>query len=489
MTDDITSLFDNATPAPTADHREQVWQRLMADANASPDSSTVAGVRTMAPPTQIAATAGVGGTFELEAISAEVIPLPKRRPIYLALAAASILSVSVAGIAANNRSAHVRIQPSQPSEVATTTAIATTLPPTTPPATTVPASTAPASTVPPTSAVTTTVAVTTTAPAATTTAPTTVVPKTTSTAVSPTSTLTFDAATLGKAKGTVVATFDGAVVGDIYTRLSRTPEGGIYYAGFSADRNSFFVQFFADGPLPSARFDVPATFLRKSAKGANVYDGWVAGPERVLYGMKWADDGKSVTDLVAMPTTGANAGSVVITKPVSGSTGCGRSIKGMSCTGFTVTQPWVDTTGRPTGKSYPDMPKIDVPDDRTEAIFSTMLTNDAIEFPLGAQKDRPITISNLRTWANATDLATPLGAQFHLARRNDVDTCVIGNVGWENSNRSFALCVATDGDITTTTFGTPMSSLPGGTLAVSTANAYFTVEPSGARFNLIRYDF
>lgn len=40
-----------------------------------------------------------------------------------------------------------------------------------------------------------------------------------------------------------------------------------------------------------------------------------------------------------------------------------------------------------------------------------------------------------------------------------------------------------------TVIGTALSSLPGGTLEVTSETAVYTVEPSGKRFNLVRYDF
>jgi hypothetical protein len=312
-------------------------------------------------------------------------------------------------------------------------------------------------------------------------APTTSVP-------SKQSSIVFDAMTLGPSHGTVLATFDGAAIGEFESGLGRTPEGGIYYAGYTSEaRDHYFVQFFADGALPASRYELPAEYLAKSTSGGNLYGSWMVGPDRMLYGMQFKELGLALVGVVAVPTTGPRTGTVVARADAGGHIGCWPSPAGIQCDVVGIVQPWVDPSGIPTGRTFPDANWLNV--DRAAApempvlVTGTFTENSPV--PVKLNDGRTIGVTNLLPWAK---LDTAVIGFNELSPRPG-HVCVLGTVSGEGASRFLELCVDNVGKLTSTTLGTAAHLLQGSSQQMITDRAVYTVEPSGDRFNLIRYDF
>ena len=483
MTDEIASLFENAAPTATKDHREQVFAQVVARANGQVD-----------PPARVTPQVRLTAvdrdpTFELEAIPAHVAALRVRRSArYLALAAAVVVLIGTAGIVAgrNRKESTINVQSNQ-KDVPTTAAPGTTLPLATSSSTSVASST---------TATQTTVAVTVaTTAAAVPETPTTVRRASSTTSTSTTvpndGRTTIDATTVAKPAGTVIATFDGAAVGDLYTRLGRTPEGNVYYLGFSADQRTFAVQFFADATGPTARYELPASFLAKGANGTPLYSHWVVGPDRVLYGVRLAVAEGLPAEVVAVPTTGPSAGTAVARADATGSTGCWPSSTGITCGDpARVVLEWVAVDGDHTGQAFDSASWLRSPRAEVPNLYSAMLNGDA-PISLGLPNGRTLELTNLRTWMVKAGHGEPLAVSVRIVRASAKETCVRVGVGWENTGSSFAVCIpaGTASTPAVTALGVAMSSLPGGSLEVTSENSVYTVEAAGKRFNLVRYDF
>jgi hypothetical protein len=314
-----------------------------------------------------------------------------------------------------------------------------------------------------------------------------VVPAATTSVPSKQSSIVFDALTLGSSQGSVLATFDGAVVGDFESGLGRTPEGGTYYAGYTSNaRDHYFVQFFADGALPASRYELPTEYLAKSTSGGNLYGSWMVGPGRVLYGMQFKELGLALVAIVAVPTNGPKDGTVVARADAGGHIGCWPTSAGIQCDIVGMVQPWVDPSGAATGRTFPDATWLVSPAAASAklVLLEDMFTENK-PIPVKLPDGRTISVTNLLPWIELPAAVI----SFRELSTSQGRTCVLGAVGGEGGSQSFELCIDDAGKVTSTTLGTAAHSLMGGSLQMTTDKAMYTIEPSGDRFDLIRYDF
>ncbi len=445
MPDDITPLLDALATSVDTTHREAVWQRVLTER-----AQSEMGGDGSEPST------GQTGEIELLTVPPRDIHFGSRRSSkFIGLLAAVV--VLIAGIAAltHRGSSDIKINTSPTTEPA-----ATSFAPTVSPTTTQQATSATESSV----------------PIATTSVPSTQ-PQ-----------ITFDALTLGPSHGTVLATFDGAAIGEFESGLGRTPEGGIYYAGYTSEaRDHYFVQFFAYGALPAARYELPAEYLPTSSSGNDPYGVWMIGPDRVLYTLQYDQLGLAPVGLVAVPTTGPRAGTVVARADAGGHFGCWPSPAGIQCDVIGIVQPWVDPSGAMTGRTFPDANWLNA--DRAAAPEMPLLASGTFTesslVPLKLNDGRTIGVTNLLPWAKLD--AAVIGFNELSPRPGHV--CVLGTVSGEGTSRFLELCVDDVGKLTSTTLGHAAHLLQGSSQQMITDRAMYTVESSGDRFNLIRYDF
>lgn len=101
-----------------------------------------------------------------------------------------------------------------------------------------------------------------------------------------------------------------------------------------------------------------------------------------------------------------------------------------------------------------------------------------------------MSLSNLRAWNGLTQRDYELNAaRIEVMAERPTETCLYTTVGWENPTPGFALCVTRDGKTRATMLPLGMASYIGATLHTWTSSAFYTVEPAGHQFNLVRYDY
>jgi hypothetical protein len=110
--DDLDAIFERAAPAPSAEHREAVWQQVLAAAQPSSTDATH-------DPNKITNT----GT--MPALAPVVEMRSRRRPLYAGLAAAAAVVVLIGAFAATRRNGRVATDPA--GQVTTTTERSTTI--------------------------------------------------------------------------------------------------------------------------------------------------------------------------------------------------------------------------------------------------------------------------------------------------------------------------------------------------------------------------
>jgi hypothetical protein len=489
MSDEITELFEAAAIKADRQHRDDLWSRFVDTASATdgpggPDTDdldyaddidsgdTVEPTVTVrrSPPTDIVELDSSPSTTVVRQLR------PNRRPLYTALAVAAAAVVAIGGIALVQRKDSTTVAGPSSSEATTTTTIETT--------TTI------ASTVPPTSATSAvaTTAKTTTAPKPTTTPATTAPSETT--VAPPKADFVIDALKVGKPKGEKVATFDGAATGDFQSFLSRTPQNTLYYAGYTGfELNGFLFVFFADSTGPQASYSLPTSFLRKYPNGTSVYRDWHAGPERVAYGLQYAEGSGTPNAIVAVPTTGSKNGSVAAKVDLDGKDPCRLGPDGVMCgkpLDESVKLKWIKPDGSELGQRF-EGDWSDFGESHSIGTEVSQPISDDTPIIVKLGDDRTVALVNLRSLYTSAGNTGPSGG---LVNRGffGAGECLLVNVGWEGNDTSFSACVK-DGKVKTAAWGNPVGSLPGGNLDLIVDGAYYAVEANGTRYDLVKYSF
>jgi hypothetical protein len=143
---------------------------------------------------------------------------------------------------------------------------------------------------------------------------------------------------------------------------------------------------------------------------------WSLGPESVLYGFTYPGDSEIAREIVAVPTTGAKAGTVVggaTTGLLTESSQCALLDDGISCGRYPDLEErlvWVDTDGAPLGKTYQSrsnlsesfsvgtiLPKTPVADDdiTVEQFNGQKITYRNLSNTFGASENDQLTIEVL----------------------------------------------------------------------------------------------